>query len=82
MAKSVYIGALIATVAIILVIFFMVIAAEDNKVSQFNSEISNFVLENDLYTSFTDFDQNNKDVYCALINESIVTARRKCSRGN
>ncbi len=79
MAKSVYLAAMIATIAIILVGFFSVSVADDAKAKQFNSEINQFVLENELQSSFADFDVNNKEVYCTIVQQGIANLSKSAS---
>jgi len=79
MAKSVYLTALIATIAVIVVVFFMVSVADEMKARQFNSEINQFVLENELQSSFADFDLNNKEVYCTVVQQGIINLSKNAS---
>jgi len=71
MGKSIYIATFVATLAIVLVLLFSVKLAEDSKASQFNEEIRQFALENELQSAYADFDTNNRDVYCAVVNQGI-----------
>ncbi|MCX6804063.1 MAG: hypothetical protein NTY48_05870 [Candidatus Diapherotrites archaeon] len=71
MGKSIYIVALVATIAIILVVYFSVNFAENAKAREFNDQIIQFSLENELQSSFEDFDSNNKTVYCEVIRQGI-----------
>lgn len=72
MGKGIYIVTVIATVAIIAVIYFAVSSAENLQASAFNDEIAQFSLENDLQSAYVDFDTNNRAVYCTVINQGII----------
>lgn len=71
MGKGLYLVAFLATIAIILVAFFAVKSAEDNKAGQLNEEITQLALENELYTAFADFGSGGNGTYCLVVNESI-----------
>lgn len=71
MAKSVYITAVIATIAILLIVFFSVNVSESSRVSEFNEEIKQISLESNLYSAYEDFDANNSEVFCLVMNQSI-----------
>lgn len=77
MAKSVYIVAFIATVAILAVVFFAVTNAENSKAAQFNDEIREFALESELQSAYAGFDSNNSAVYCAVINQGLDSLSRR-----
>jgi len=79
MAKSVYLATLIATIAVILVVFFSVSVSDDARAKQFNSEINQFVLENELQSSFADFDANNKAVYCTIVQQGIINLSKSAN---
>ena len=71
MAKSVYITAVIATIAILLILFFSVNVSESNRVYEFNEEIKQISLESDLQSAYSDFDSTNLEVYCLVMSQSI-----------
>lgn len=71
MAKSVYLAAGIATIAIILIILFSVQITEDSRISQINEEIKQISLESELQSAYEDFDTNNKAVYCTVLEQNI-----------
>ncbi|MEI7960961.1 MAG: hypothetical protein WCI04_01365 [archaeon] len=77
MAKSLYIVAILATIAILAVLFFSVSAAENQKAAQFNDEIRQFALESELQSSYADFDTNNRAVYCTIINQGIESLSKR-----
>lgn len=79
MAKSVYVTAVIATIAIMLVVFFSVSLSEANKVSEFNEEIKQISLESDLQLAYADFDSNNSDVFCLVMSQSIDNLSKRSS---
>ena len=70
MVKSVYIASILATLAIVLALYFGVLYAEKSNASSLNDEINKIALENALYTSFADFN-GSKDVYCSALTQSI-----------
>jgi len=77
MGKGVYVVAVLATAAIIAVLFFSVSAAENDKAAQFNAEISQFALENELQSAYADFDTNNRSVYCTVIGQGIDSLSKR-----
>jgi hypothetical protein len=77
MAKSVYVTAVIATIAILLILFFTVNVSDSNRVAQFNEEIKQISLESDLQSSFADFDSNNSEVFCLVINQGITNLSKR-----
>lgn len=77
MGKSIYIVAIIATIAIILVLFFIVSSSESAKAAQFNDEIRQFALESELQNAYVDFDTNNREVYCTVINQGIENLSKR-----
>ncbi|MFA5361189.1 MAG: hypothetical protein WC290_01955 [archaeon] len=79
MAKSVYVTAFIATIAIMLIVFFSVSISEANRVSEFNEEIKQISLENDLQSAFADFDSNNAEVFCLVMSQSINNLSNRSS---
>ncbi|MGI6589989.1 MAG: hypothetical protein ACOX1V_05015 [Candidatus Iainarchaeum sp.] len=72
MAKSVYITAVIATIAILLIVFFSVNVSESSRVSEFNEEIKQISLESNLYSAYEDFDANNSEVFCLVMRQNIT----------
>lgn len=79
MAKSVYITALIATIAILLVLFFTANVTDSNRVSEFNEEIKQISLESDLQSAYADFDSNNSEVFCLVMTQSIDNLSKRSS---
>ncbi len=77
MGKSVYIAAIIATILIVIVLFVVVTTSESSKASQFNDEIRQFALENELQSAYLDFDVNNREVYCTIINQGIENLSKR-----
>lgn len=77
MGKSLYLTAVIATLAIISVVFFAVSYFEGAKVSQLNDEISGYSLEGALQSAYADFDSENRDVYCTVINQGISNLSKR-----
>lgn len=71
MAKSVYVTAVIATIAVLLILFFSVNVSESNRVNEFNEEIKQISLESNLQSAYADFDSNNSQVFCLVINQGI-----------
>ncbi len=71
MAKSVYVTAVIATIAVLLVLFFTVNLSESNRVYEFNEEIKQISLESSLQSAYEEFDSNNSQVYCLVISQGI-----------
>ena len=54
-----------------LVLFFIVNVSESNRVAEFNEEIKQISLESDLQSAYADFDSNNSEVFCLVMNQSI-----------
>jgi len=79
MAKSVYLTAVIATIAILLILFFSVNISESNRVYEFNEEIKQISLESDLQSAYADFDSNNSEVYCLVMSQSIDNLSKRSS---
>ena len=79
MAKSNYIVALIVTVAILLLVFFYIKGLEDSKFNELNKELDTIVLENTLFSAYSDFDLENKDAYCAVVSQGISNLSKRAS---
>ncbi len=79
MAKSVYVTALIATIAIILVILLSVRITEDGRLNQINEEVKQISLESELQSAYEDFDTNNKAVYCTVLEQNIKSTSNRLS---
>jgi hypothetical protein len=79
MAKSVYIAAILATLAIIFLILLSVKAVDDSRASQLNDELRQISLENQLQTAYEDFDKNNSDVYCLVVNQGINSLTKRAN---
>ena len=79
MAKSVYVTAVIATIAILLVLFFTVNVSESNRVYEFNEEIKQISLESSLQSAYEEFDSNNSQVYCLVISQGIDNLSKRSS---
>jgi len=79
MAKSVYLTAVIATVAIILVVLLSVRIAEDGRINQINEEVKQISLESELQSAYADFDTNNKEVYCTVLEQNIKSTSNRLS---
>jgi hypothetical protein len=79
MAKSVYLTAIIATIAILVIVFFSIKGAEDAKFSELNKELDQIVMENTLFSFYADFDQDNKESYCAVLDQSISNLSKRVS---
>ncbi len=77
MGKSIYVAAILATILIVIVIFTIVVSSESSKAAQFNDEIRQFALENELQSAYQDFDTNNKEVYCTIINQGIESLSKR-----
>jgi len=79
MAKSVYLAAVIATIAIILIVLFSVKISDDSKISQINEEIKQISLESELQSAYENFDVNNKAVYCTVLEQNIKSTSKRLS---
>jgi hypothetical protein len=77
MAKSVYLAALIATLAVVFLLIFIVQTSEANKLSQMNVEIKQISLESELQSAYSDYDTNNKAVYCAVVEQNIKSTSNR-----
>lgn len=79
MAKSVYLTAVIATIAIITVILFSMQSSEDLRLTKINEEIKQISLESELQSAYEDFDLENPAVYCTVIEQNIKTTSNRLS---
>ncbi|MFA6064670.1 MAG: hypothetical protein WCW44_00275 [archaeon] len=79
MAKSVYVTALIATIAIVLVVLLSVRITEDGRLNQINEEVKQISLESELQSAYEDFDTNNKAVYCTVLEQNIKSTSNRLS---
>jgi len=79
MAKSVYVAATIATIAIILIVLFSVQLNEESRISKINEEVRQISLDSELQSAYADFDVNNKVVYCAVLEQNIKTSSNRLS---
>ncbi len=77
MGKSVYITAVVATIAILLLIFMVVKIDANTKAYVFNEEIRQISLESELHRVYEDFDIDNKEVYCTVIEQSINSLSKR-----
>ncbi len=77
MGKGLYIATIIATAAIVLLLVFYIRADESSKIFSLNEEIRQINLENELQSAYEDFDVNNKEVYCLVVNQSINTLSKR-----
>ncbi len=74
MGKSIYIVALIATIAIFAVTFSVVKGFEDARLSQINEEIRQITLENELDKLYSEYYSSDTNNYCYFLNESISSS--------
>jgi hypothetical protein len=80
MAKSVYLAAMVATIAIVLVILSSVQGAEEMRIRQINEEIKQVSLESELQAAYENFDTNNKQVYCTVVEQNIKSTSNRLSQ--
>jgi hypothetical protein len=79
MGKSIYLIALVATIAIFAVIFFNVKAFEDSRFSSLSNDLRQIEFENNLERFYDNFKNTDSNVYCSLTEESISNAITKLS---
>ena len=77
MGKSVYIVALIATIALFAVIFFSVKAFEDSRFTGLNEQLRQIEFENNLERVYSEFRLTDANDYCVFTNESILDTTKK-----
>jgi hypothetical protein len=71
MGKSVYVVALIATLAIFAVVFFMVRSFEDERFNSLNEQLRQFVLESELQGAYAAEKDIDSVAYCSFLQNSI-----------
>lgn len=79
MAKSVYLTAFVATIAIVLIVLFSVNLGESSRIASLNEEVKQIALEAELQNAFADFDTNNSAVYCTVIGQGIERLSNRAS---
>jgi len=70
--KSLYLVALLATIALFAVIFFTVKSFEDSRFSNLNDSLREIDFENNLARVYSEFKISDANNYCFFTNESIT----------
>jgi hypothetical protein len=79
MGKSIYLIALIVTIAIFAVILFSVKYFEDSQFSSLTNDLRQIEFENNLERFYDDFKSFDSNEYCLLTQESISNSTTKLS---
>jgi hypothetical protein len=77
MAKSVYIVAALSAIAILFIVLFSLNLEDSSRIAQLNEEIKQISLESQLQNVYADFDENNAEVYCLVVNQGINSLSRR-----
>lgn len=71
MGKSIYIAAIIATIAIVLMVLFTIKSMEDSRYAQINSELNQLYFQSQLDTVYSEFSDSNSILYCSFLVDNI-----------
>ncbi|VVB74705.1 Uncharacterised protein [uncultured archaeon] len=77
MGKSIYVIALLSTIAVVLLVFFSIKAMEDSRYLQINQELNDLYFQSQLENVYSDFSDSNSGEYCPFVLAGInKTAKR------